>query len=267
MILLYKVADSSKTEERMKIILVGYGQMGRAIEQEALMQGHTIVAHYDLTQRPFVEERELPEADLCIEFTQPDAAYANCLHALEMGYPVVCGTTGWNDGVEELRRLTPEKGWTFFHASNFSVGVNILYVLNKRLAELMNHTEGYRPEVAEVHHINKKDAPSGTAIKLAKAIVEESKYAHDWVFQRSDVNLNVGFDDSNVVPVSADRVGDVAGIHRITYKSAIDRITIEHEAFNREGLAKGVLLAANYALSHKGVLRMETLLGLDEIID
>lgn len=251
----------------MKIILIGYGQMGRAIEQEALLQGHEVVAHYDLAKRPFVEEEQLPAADLCIEFTQPDAAYVNCLHALEKGYPVVCGTTGWNDGVEELRRLTPEKGWTFFHASNFSVGVNILYALNKRLAELMNHTEGYRPSIAEIHHINKKDAPSGTAIKLAKAIVEESKYAHDWVFQRSDVNVNVGFEDSNVLPVTADRVGDVAGIHRVTYKSAMDRITIEHEAFNREGLAKGVLLAAHYALTHTGVLRMETLLGLDEILD
>lgn len=247
----------------MKIILIGYGQMGRAIEQEALLQGHEVVAIYDLKRKPFAEETQLPEADVCIEFTSSDVAYQNCVHAMELGSPVVCGTTGWNEGVDELRRIVPSKGWTFFHASNYSIGVNILYVLNRRLAQLMNKTEGYRPEIEEVHHINKKDAPSGTAIKLAKALVEESKYAHDWVFQRSDVQVNVGIEDPNVVPVSADRVGDVAGLHRITYKSANDRITIEHEAFNRRGLAKGVLLAANFAISHHGVLQMESLLGLD----
>lgn len=251
----------------MKIILIGYGQMGHAIEQEALLQGCEVVAHYDLSVRPFTEETTLPVADLCIEFTEPSSAYANCVYAMEKGYPVVCGTTGWNEGVEELRKLAPQKGWTFFHASNFSVGVNILYALNKRLAQLMNHTEGYRPEIEEIHHINKKDAPSGTAIKLAKALIAESKYAHDWVFKRSDIDTNVGFTDSNVLPVSATRVGDVAGLHRITYTSPIDKITIEHEAFNREGLAKGVLLAAHYTLTHKGVLRMETLLGLDELLE
>lgn len=248
----------------MKIILIGYGQMGRAIEKEALLEGHTIVGHYDLDTRPFTEEQDLPEADVCIEFTEPDAAYANCIHALERGYPLVCGTTGWNDGVEEIRRLTPSKGWTFFHASNFSIGVNILYVLNKKLAELMNHTVGYRTQIDEVHHIHKKDAPSGTAIKLAKALVANSKYAHDWVFRRSDVDVNVGIDDPNVVPVSAERVGEVAGVHRVSYISALDRISIEHESFSREGLAQGVLMAARHAVQNKGVLRMETLLGLDD---
>lgn len=251
----------------MKIILIGYGNMGRAIEKEALLQGHEVVAHYDLVRGPFVEEENLPEADVCIEFTEPSAAYANCLHALNLGYRVVCGTTGWNDGVEEIRTLAPKKGWTFFHASNFSIGVNILYVLNKRLAELMNYTEGYRPEIQEVHHINKKDAPSGTAIKLAKAVVDNSKYAHDWVFRRSDLSMSVGFDDPNVVPVSSERIGDVSGIHTVSYVSAVDKISIRHEAFNREGLAQGVLMAASYALNHSGVLRMEALLGLEEPVE
>lgn len=249
----------------MKIILVGYGQMGQAIEQEALLEGHQLVARYDLSQRSFVEEEVLPEADVCIEFTFPEAAYSNCLHALSKGYPVVSGTTGWNDGVEALRKRAPEEGWSFFHASNYSIGVNVLYALNKRLAVLMNRASGYRPEIEEVHHIHKKDAPSGTAINLAKAVVEHSKHVKEWVFARTDVAIEVDVEDPNILPVHAERLGEVAGLHRITYRSAIDRITIEHEAFNRKGLAMGVLLAAEFASKHKGALDMDMLLGLDKL--
>lgn len=237
--------------------------MGQAVEQEALLQGHQIVGYYDLSRKPFIQESELPEADVCIEFTYPEAAYDNCLYALQKGYPVVSGTTGWQEGVKRIIEQVDKNGWTFFHSSNFSVGVNVLYALNKKLAQLMNHTTGYHPEIEEIHHIYKKDAPSGTAIQLADALVNESKYVSTWAFARTDVAITTDIEDPNVLPVHAERVGEVPGIHRITYRSGVDRITIEHEAFNRQGLAIGVLLAADYATKHKGLLTMDQLLGLE----
>ncbi len=247
----------------MKIILIGHGQMGKAVEQEALLQGHSVVAYYDLQNRPFIQEKDLPDADVCIEFTYPEAALENCTYALDLGYPVVSGTTGWETGVEELRARANRENLSFFHASNYSIGVNILYSLNKKLAELMNQTDGYIPKIEEVHHIYKKDAPSGTAIHLAKALVEKSKYVQNWTCLRSDTSNEVDIEDPTMLKVYSERKGDVPGIHEVSYQSSVDKISIRHEAFNRQGLAIGVLLAAKYATEHKGALTMDMLLGLD----
>lgn len=243
----------------MDIILIGHGRMGQAVEEEALLGGHHIVACFDTQQgKPFSRTAVLPQADVCIEFTIAEEAYNNCLTALEAGYPVVSGTTGWNEGVKKLQALSEQNGWSFFYAPNYSIGVNLLYSLNRHLANLLTHVNGYLPSIEERHHIFKKDAPSGTAIALANDLIDIDPSYTNWA------PAPPAIEDNHIIPIVSVREGQIPGYHGVTFTSPVDRITIEHEAFSRKGLAQGVLLAADYATKHKGALDMKQMLDITE---
>lgn len=238
----------------MDILLVGYGRMGKAIEKEAIRRGHRITGIFDADGECFTEQQQLPPADVCIEFTTPQTAYKNCLHAINKGLPVVSGTTGWCDDVQKLQEtILNSKSGTFFYASNFSLGVNILFELNRQLARIMQKAPEYSVSLEETHHVHKLDAPSGTAITLAEDIIKEFPDLDGWALAP---NL-----DSHTLPIEAKRIGEIPGIHSIKWHSPVDELTLSHEAFGREGFALGAVLAAEYAVTHHGVLSMRMMLG------
>ena len=223
----------------MDILLVGYGRMGKAIEKEALRRGHRITGIFDTDGECFTDQEQLPSADVCIEFTTPQTAYKNCLHGINKGLPVVSGTTGWRDDVQKLQDdILTSKSGTFFYASNFSLGVNILFELNRRLARIMQKAPEYSVSLEETHHIHKLDAPSGWTLAPDSA--------------------------PHTLPIEAKRIGEVPGIHSIKWHSPVDELTLTHEAFGREGFALGAVLAAEYAATHHGVLSMSMMLGFTE---
>lgn len=238
----------------MDILLVGYGRMGKAIEKEAIRRGHRITGIFDADGECFTEQQQLPPADVCIEFTTPQTAYKNCLHAINKELPVVSGTTGWRDDVQKLQEsISTSKSGTFFYASNFSLGVNILFELNRQLARIMQKAPEYSVSLEETHHVHKLDAPSGTAITLAEDIIKEFPDLDGWALAP---NL-----DSHTLPIEAKRIGEIPGIHSIKWHSPVDELTLSHEAFGREGFALGAVLAAEYAVTHHGVLSMRMMLG------
>ena len=213
--------------------------MGHAIEEQALKRGHSVACTID-------KDDAWPnhvEADVAIEFSTPATAVENIRHCWRLGLPVVCGTTGWNDRYEELKAECLEGGYTMLTASNFSIGMNIMFALNERLAALMKGRDNYRVSISETHHIHKLDAPSGTAITLREQIVEEGKRK------------------AEEVPIESFRVGEVPGTHTVVYDSKIDTITLTHEAHSREGLALGALLAAEWLVGKTGVFTMKDMLG------
>ena len=168
------------------------------------------------------------------------------------------GTTGWNEGVKKLQALSEQNGWSFFYAPNYSIGVNLLYSLNRHLASLLTHVNGYLPSIKERHHIFKKDAPSGTAIALANDLIDIDPSYTNWA------PAPPAIEDNHIIPIVSVREGQIPGYHGVTFTSQVDRITIEHEAFSRKGLAQGVLLAADYATKHKGALDMKQMLDITE---
>lgn len=228
--------------------------MGQAIGQVALQRGHEITLCITSANRQEMTPERLREIDVAIEFTTPEVAKNNVADLLAAGVNTVCGSTGWNEGVEEARKVASEKGVGFIHASNFSVGVNIFFEVNKLLARLMKGREEYDVKVEEIHHIHKKDAPAGTAITLAEQIIANLGGKAAW-------NLN-GADSADVVPVFAHRIGDAPGTHKVTYSSEIDTIDIIHTAHNRNGFALGAVLAAEFLAGKKGVFTMTDVLGL-----
>ncbi|MEM6800288.1 MAG: 4-hydroxy-tetrahydrodipicolinate reductase [Bacteroidota bacterium] len=237
----------------MKLALLGYGKMGKAIEQEALQRGHEIVARFDLENLPQLKELKPEDCDLIIEFTHPDSFFPNLNEVLDLGIPMVSGTTGWYDRMEEVKERVAEKEATFLYSSNFSVGVNILFLLNKRLAELMNRYPEYDVFIEEQHHKYKADAPSGTAVSLSKQILEgidrKNTIATDALLNRppKDNELSVGYI----------RAGEIIGRHKISYTSDIDEITLEHKAHNRRGFALGAVIAAEWLVGKKGFYSFE----------
>lgn len=240
----------------MKIALIGYGKMGKEIEKIALQRGHEIIFKFDISNQKDFTVNNLKMADVALEFTQPDAAYDNFLACFDAGVPVVSGTTGWLDKIENIKDRC-KSGSTFFYASNFSLGVNLFFKLNKKLGELMNKIEGYDLDITEIHHTEKKDAPSGTAITLAEDILNVYNRKDKWVKyseQKSDVN------DSELV-IRSIRKDKVPGTHTIKFESDVDYIEITHSAKSREGFAKGAVLAAEYAFDKKGFLTMDDLLA------
>jgi 4-hydroxy-tetrahydrodipicolinate reductase len=238
----------------MKIALVGYGKMGQAIEQVAMQRGHEIVLKIRTANREDLNEEKLKEVDVAIEFTNPEAAKENVLDCLKHGVPVVCGTTGWNKGVEQAKMSAISHGAAFLHASNFSIGVNLFFEVNKYLASLMNEHPDYDIILEETHHTQKKDAPSGTAITLAEQIIENVKRKEHWTKDRADIAASF--------PIISHRVENVPGTHNVKYTSSIDDIEIIHTAHNREGFAKGAVLAAEFLAKKKGVFTMKDVLGL-----
>ena len=232
----------------MKFALLGYGRMGKAIEEIALERGHEIVCKIDLN----LAEGKLHWADAAINFSIPDAAVDNITSALHQGVPVVCGTTGWLDAFPQVTQTTQENNTAFLYASNFSVGVNLFFKLNKILAQMMDPYKEYLVSMQETHHIHKLDAPSGTAISLAEGIIENSDLTQ-W-------KMDEGTKDS--IAIQSHRKGQVPGTHNVKYKSLIDEITIEHKAHNRIGFALGAVIAAEWIVGKKGIFKMDDVLNL-----
>ena len=225
----------------MKIALIGYGKMGHIIERIALERGHEIVSKVDVDNQEEFESEAFASADVAIEFTVPAKAVENYRKSWAVGVPVVSGTTGWNSVLPELKEEIAANGYTLFWASNFSLGVNLFFELNKRLAQMMNRYANYDVAMTEIHHTEKKDAPSGTAITLAEGILENLDRKSEWVLvdsQQSTVNSQLG--------IEALREGKVPGTHIVKYDSAVDSITIKHEAKSREGFALGAVVAAEF---------------------
>jgi 4-hydroxy-tetrahydrodipicolinate reductase len=232
----------------MKIALLGYGRMGRAIENIAKNRGHEIVAKIDKDQI----EGTLEHANVAINFSVPDAAVNNIFSALSLKIPVVCGTTGWLEDLKKVTDFTTKNDTAFLYASNFSIGVNLFFKLNEQLAKMMNNQSEYKVNIEEIHHIHKLDAPSGTAITLAEGIIENSK-SSDW---------SLSTDKSDEIQIDAIREGEVPGTHTVTYESSIDAISIKHEAHNREGFALGAVVAAEWIVGKKGIFKMNDVLNL-----
>lgn len=248
----------------MKIALIGYGKMGRMIEQIALNRGHQIVCVIDMDNQEDFDSQAFKSADVAIEFTAPHVAYDNYLRAFKHNVKVVSGSTGWmEEHGEEVKRMCIEENQTLFWSSNFSLGVAIFNVLNKYLAKLMNRFDAYDVELEEVHHIHKLDAPSGTAITLAEGILENIKRKNKWVkgfLQAPDGSVSgAGACSSNEIPINSIRRGEVPGIHAVTYNSQADQITITHDAHSRQGFALGAVLAAEYTAKNEGLLTMDDL--------
>ena len=238
----------------MKIALIGYGKMGKEIEKIALDRGHEIVLKIDITNPEDLNLANLKKADVAIEFTTPASATANYKLCFEAGIPVVSGTTGWLEKQAEVYQFCKDLNGTFFHTTNFSLGVNIFFALNKKLAKLMGNHPEYTVEMKEIHHTQKLDAPSGTAITLAEGIIENIPSKKSWV------NCTTGLADE--VGIISEREGQVPGTHIINYDSEVDYIEITHCAKSRKGLAFGAVLAAEYSFGKKGILSMNDLLNL-----
>lgn len=230
----------------MKIALLGYGKMGKTIERLAQERGHEIIFRINED----VENHSLQEADVAIDFSIPDAAFRNITTCFEKQVPVVSGTTGWLKRYSEAVEMCKEKNGAFIYASNFSLGVNLFFELNKKLATMMSRFPEYKVELEEIHHTQKLDAPSGTAITLAEQIIENSA--------KTGWKLGEGSEDD--IPVTAKRIENVPGTHTISYSSPVDTIHIEHIAHSRDGFALGAIIAAEWLQHKKGVFTMKDVL-------
>ncbi|MBA7519326.1 4-hydroxy-tetrahydrodipicolinate reductase [subsurface metagenome] len=239
----------------MKIALIGYGRMGKEIEAIALKRNHEIVLKIDIDNPHEFSIENLQEADVAIDFSVPSSAYTNIMRCFNANVPVVCGTTGWLDKYTEIVNTCKKKNCTFFYASNFSVGVNLLFKLNKHLAKMMNKLPDYDVEIEEIHHIHKLDTPSGTAITLAKSIIEELERKKDW---------KPGTDDNKqTIHITSKRENEIPGIHAINYESEVDFIEIRHSAKSRKGFAVGAVLAAEFIYNKKGVYSMDDMMEVE----
>ena len=236
----------------MKIALLGYGKMGKEIEQIALSRGHSIVLKIDIQNQDELTTENLAKADAVIEFTGPETAVSNYLKCFKAGVPVVSGTTGWLGRKSEVENACAAENGCFFYASNFSLGVNIFFALNKFLAKTMKEFPQYDVLMTEVHHTQKLDAPSGTAITLAEDIIALSNQKTNWT-----IDVPQSINELHINPI---REGLVPGIHSIKYDSEVDFIEITHSAYSRKGFAYGAVLAAEYSSGRKGILSMTDLL-------
>ena len=248
----------------MKFALIGYGKMGKMIEQIASSRGHEIVAIIDVDNPQDFESDAFRSADVAIEFTTPTAAYANYLRAWAQGVKVVSGSTGWRAEHEaDVRRACTEEGHTLFWASNFSLGVAIFSAVNRYLAQIMNRFADYDVSMVETHHIHKLDAPSGTAITLAEDIVRALDRKTTWVkgeVHEADGSISGSRDNApDALRIDAIRRDEVPGIHTITYDSPADSITLTHDAHSRQGFALGAVLAAEFTAVHEGLLSTDDL--------
>lgn len=238
----------------LKIALLGYGQMGQAIEALAQAAGDEVVLRIHSGNTEDRTAAALRAADVAIDFSRPDTAFDNISAGLRAGVPVVSGTTGWLDRMGEVQQLCVEQQGAFFYASNFSLGVNLFFALNERLAALMADWPAYELSIEEIHHTRKLDAPSGTAITLAEGIM--GKIHKDGWHQAGQAS------EAGSIPIRSLREGDVSGTHEVVYASPLDTISIRHEAHSREGFAKGALQAARWLVGKQGVFGMKDLLGL-----
>ncbi len=232
----------------MKIALLGYGKMGRAVEKIALKRGHEIVLKINSENRDY----DITDADLAIDFSNPNVAHKNLYNCVENGIPVISGTTGWLAKYQEFIAFCKQNEGAFLYASNFSIGVNLFFNLNEYLAKMMKSISGYKVEMEEIHHIHKLDKPSGTAITLAQQIIENSE-KKQWHLEN---------DSSENLFISVIREEEIPGTHSIKYVSKVDQIEIKHTALNRDGFALGAVIAAEWLLGKKGVFGMKDVLSL-----
>ena len=238
----------------MKIALIGYGKMGKAIESIALNKGHEIVLKIDIQNNQDFTEAAIQKADVAIEFTGPHSAFENVKKCIAWGVPVVSGSTGWLDQWAVIKNLCEEKNGTLIYSSNYSIGVNLFFELNKQLAQLMQPYNSYDVSMTEVHHTEKKDAPSGTAISLAEQILTHLDRKNKWVNGTSA--------NANELVIQSERMDPAPGTHMVKYSSEVDDIEIIHTAHTRVGFASGAVLAAEFAFEKKGIFTMKDVLGL-----
>jgi 4-hydroxy-tetrahydrodipicolinate reductase len=236
----------------MNIALIGYGKMGKEIEQIAIARGHKIVLKVDVNNATTYSIEELKQADVAIEFSTPESAINNIYKCFDANVPIVVGTTGWLNRLEEVKQKCSEKNQTLFYASNYSIGVNLFFKLNEYLAKMMNAYSEYNVTMEEIHHVHKLDAPSGTAISLANQVIEQIDAKQKWV--------NASSDNKNELSIISKRMDEVPGTHTVTYGSAVDEISITHIAHNRKGFALGAVIAAEWLKNKKGIFGMNDLI-------
>lgn len=240
-------------KKNVKIALIGYGKMGKTIERIAISRGHEVVLKIDDQNLAEFTPENLQKADVAIEFTRPEAAVRNIETLLAAGVPTVCGTTGWLAEFDRIKLLCEGQNGAFFYASNFSVGVNIFFAVNRYLATMMNEQMQYTASMKEIHHTQKLDAPSGTAITLAEGILANVTRLTHWVNEAST--------EASALGIISERVDPAPGTHVVTYESAVDSIEITHTAHSREGFATGAVVAAEWLVDKKGVFSMKDMLG------
>ena len=238
----------------MRIALIGYGKMGKTIERIAIERGHTISAIIDVHNKEDIKKLNGTIADVAIEFSQPESAFLNISHCIENNLPIVSGTTGWLTKKPVLDEICRQNNGSFFYASNYSIGVNIFFHLNKILAGLMKKFPDYAVELEEIHHTEKKDAPSGTAITLAEGLMSQNSTKTKWV--------NEPTENSDELEIVSKRIDNVPGTHTVFYNSPIDTIEIKHTAHSREGFAQGAVMAAEWTAKNRGVFGMNDLLKI-----
>jgi 4-hydroxy-tetrahydrodipicolinate reductase len=238
----------------MKIAIIGYGKMGKAIEEIAISKGHEIVLKIDLSNTADFTKENVQKANVAIEFTGPHTAFENITKCIEWGVPVISGSTGWLEHFEKAKKLCEEKKGCLIYASNFSIGVNLFFEINKQVAALMEPYENYDVSMTETHHTEKKDAPSGTAISLAEQILAKIGRKNNWVNEASN--------EASDLIIRSERIDPAPGTHSVTYASPIDSIEITHTAHTRKGFAGGAVLAAEFANQKIGIFTMKDVLGL-----
>jgi len=238
----------------MKIALIGYGKMGKAIEEIALQQGHEIILKINTHNKELLSSSSLQKADVAIEFTSPESAIENIEHCLQAGIPLVCGTTGWTNALPQIQARCTALNGAMVYASNFSIGVTLFFELNTKLAALMANQPQYEVILEEIHHTQKKDAPSGTALTLATQILAYNKKKKQWV---NDIS-----DNPEDLEIISQRIDPTPGTHSVKYASVVDDIEIIHTAHNRTGFAAGAVLAATFIKEKKGIYTMKDVLGL-----
>ncbi len=234
----------------MNIALLGYGRMGQTIEKIAIKRGHNIILKVDKGDTDY----DITKADVAIDFSIPDVAFDNISYCLNNNVPVISGTTGWLDNYDKAIDLCNKNKGAFIYASNYSLGVNIFFELNKTLAKIMTNLKQYNVTMKEIHHTKKLDAPSGTAISLANDLIAEHSSYNKWDLDKTE--------DSDSIPITAKRIGDVPGTHTVDYKSEVDTIHIEHVAHNRQGFALGAVIAAEWIIGKTGVFTMNDVLNI-----
>lgn len=253
----------------MRIALLGYGKMGMAIEKVAIAKGHEIVYKVNLENAYDFMPVSLKKVDVAIDFSMPTAAVDNILKCFEAQIPIVVGTTGWYDQFDQIKQQCEAEGQSLVHSTNFSIGVNLFYKMNKILASMMHHFDAYDVRIEEVHHTAKQDHPSGTALSLAKQIMDElpnKTTIKDRLLFGKDTDQPGQSAKPHELLIESYRQGDVTGLHKVIYESVIDSIEITHDAHSRYGFAKGALMAAEWIQGKKGIYNMDDILNLDEII-
>lgn len=242
----------------MKVVLIGYGKMGKTIERLAEAQNHKIVGKIDIDTTEDQRISFYTEGDVAIEFSHPDAAYDNIMGAIKAGIPVISGTTGWLDKLQAIQSLVKETSGSFLYASNFSIGVNVMFAMNEKLAKIMNDYNDYEVSIEEVHHVHKKDAPSGTALTLTNGVIDNLNRKSSWSLTEAK---------SDTIHIHAKREGEVYGDHLVRYTSDIDTIELYHTAKTRDGFAQGAIMAAYWLYNNgkirEGIHSIKDMMGLD----